>query len=326
MNHSNLLYILTTARCPLNCSFCMTKHLHRNEDLVINENSLASLNNLSSQSKKVCISGEGDPLVASKSLLKIIEHGPENTNYELITSSFWNRTKTKSLLAEISRLCDINNSALSYRISIDKFHADEIGRDVLEMLISIFSEEKFEKINLQIRSITGQEKYVFDRLHNLLTSKHIKYKILVINEIEYELTADQITIKIQFKPTVSPGSFNYTDEWSVDKYVYFLENSRQTNFHIGLLNDSLTDPLFDITINPNGDVVLYGAELYILGNITKEVFSYELLKQRVFENKDLSYLISTRFIDLLRIWRLDLKKSDLIRKINNPFWLIRSIY
>ncbi|WP_182922449.1 SMC-Scp complex subunit ScpB [Pedobacter planticolens] len=304
----------------------MTKHLHRNEDLEINNNTLNSLRNLSSQSGKVCISGEGDPLAAWENLLTIIESGPENINYELITSSFWNMQRTRRLLETLSRICEAKNCTLAYRISIDQFHAKEINRDVLEILISIFVKQKLSNASLQIRSITGQEKYVFDRLQGILQSKNIQYDITKLSEIDYKLNTNCLQIKLQFKPTVLPSNFDYLDEWPIDRYIDFLEKSRNTEFHIGLLNNSMENPVFDTTINPDGTVVLYGAEPFVLGNITKEVFTYELLKQRVLMNKNLTDLISARFIDLVNMWRSDSKQAELIEKVNNPFWLIRNLH
>lgn len=304
----------------------MTKHLHRDEDLVLNDYSLKSIYNLSLQSKKVCISGEGDPLASWKNLYKILENSPKETHFELITSAYWNKSKTEVLLNEISQICESSNSTLGYRISIDQFHELEIKRDVLRILIDIFQSNKFKNITLQIRSITGQEKYLFRRLKDTLTITNIAYKIVQINEIEYELQSDKFTIKIQFKPTVNPIEFNYIDSWTIDKYISFLEESRNSYFHIGLLNSSIINPMFDITINPNGDIVLYGLEPYVLGNITQEVFDYELIKQKVFENDNLKDIITIRFIDIINNWRRDKNKVKLIQEVNNPFWIVRNLY
>lgn len=326
MDRENLLYVLTTARCPLSCSFCMTKHLHRNEDLVLNDKALQSLVNLSKVSKKVCLSGEGDPLASWQSLVKIIKNSPHQIHYELITSSYWNRNRTESFLIKISELCKQTNSSLVYRISIDEFHEKEIKRDVLDILIRIFADNAFNNINLQIRSITGQEDYVFNRLTNNLKSKNISFEIDKINQIEYVIKTKIFVIKIQFKPTVKPASFNYKDEWTIDKYLLYLEEKRKSNFHIGLLNSSWKNPKFDITINPNGDLVLYGLEPFILGNITREIFTYELITKRIEKNDKLKYLIQNRFYDLITAWSKNERKKSVIENVNNPFWIVRYLY
>ncbi len=317
------MYILLTARCPLSCSFCMTKHLHRDEDLELNEIALRSLHNLSAVSYKVCLSGEGDPLVKWESILQIIESNPENIHYELITSSFWNKSKTEEFLNTLSSLCTQKKSTLAYRISIDEFHEKEINRDVLEILLSIFLKNDLKNITLQIRSLTGQEDYLFDRLKQLFTNYNIPFSINQHNEIEYKVTSEKVCIEIQFKPAVNPERFDYTDDWHLDKYVGFLEKNRNSPFHLGLLNSSVSNPIFDIAVNPNGDVVLYGVEPFILGNITKEVFDYELIKRRVSENLELHNLVTTRFIELIQTWRENKQKAELIEKVNNPFWVVR---
>lgn len=304
----------------------MTKHLHRNEDLELNNNALQSLYNLSIISNKICLSGEGDPLANWKSIGQIIKNNPDNIHYELITSSFWNKHKTKLLLSELSLLCKTKNSTLAYRISIDEFHAKETNRDVLEILVALFSENNFQNITLQIRSITGQEDYLFNRLQQLFGEKNIKLAITALNEIEYEVLTTKVCIRIQFKPTVNPDNFNYIDDWNIDKYIEFLEKSRNSAFHIGLLNDSILNPQFDITVNPNGDIVLYGVEPFVLGNITKEVIDYEILKHRVKENSELQNIISRRFIELIQAWRNNSKKAELIKRVNNPFWIIRNLH
>lgn len=324
--NKNLLYVLITARCPLSCSFCMTKHLHRNEDLELNEKALESLFRLSTQSKKVCISGEGDPLAAWKLILSIVKKSPPNTHFELITSSYWNKNKTREFLEELSALCVKNNCTLAYRISIDKFHEIEIKRDVLKILLEIFTSTELPNINLQIRSITGQEKYLFDRLESTLNRRSISFEIIKKNPIEYELNSSRLKIKMQFKPTVKPSSFDYKDEWSIDRYIDYLEKSRETDFHIGLMKHSPNTPVYDITINPNGDVVLYGAEPFVIGNIEKEVIDYQVIYNRIQKNEQLSYLTNNRFIDLISDWRKNEKAAELIKIVNNPFWIVRNLH
>lgn len=324
-NKDHLLYVLLSARCPLSCSFCMTKHLHRNEDLILNNYSIESLNNLSLSSKKICLSGEGDPLVVWENIIELIRQGALNSHYELITSSYWNLRRTKDLISKLNNICDEKNSSLSYRISIDEFHQNETKKDVLAILLGIFAEDKFDSVNLQIRSVTGQEKYVFERINKLLKNNTISYRIKKLNEIEYELKFDNTIIKMQFKPTVFPSKFDYEDEWTLDKYVRFLEEIRKTQFHMGLLEYSLNKKKYDVTINPNGDVVLYGLEPFILGNITNEVFSYKLINERVEENMALKYLTDNRFISIINDWRMDERKASIIKAVNNPFWVVRNL-
>ncbi len=304
----------------------MTKHLHRDEDLILNDYSIESLYNLSRKSKKICLSGEGDPLVVWNNIIELIKKGAFNSHYDLITSSYWNSKKTNDFLTILNKICEENKSSLSYRISIDEFHESETKRDILATLLDIFTIRKYDNINLQIRSVTGQEEYVFERIKNHLKKGQISYDINKINEIEYKLTFNEIVVKMQFKPTVFPSNFDYIDDWVLDKYVDFLERSRKTEFHIGLLEYSLNKKVYDVTINPNGDVVLYGLEPYILGNITKEVFSYELINERVEENEFLRYFTKTRFMEIINEWRLDKKRESVIKAVNNPFWVVRNLH
>ncbi len=321
----NLLYILTTARCPLNCTFCMTKDLHRDEDLELNENAIQSLYNLSAVSGKVCISGEGDPLANWESILTIIKGNPWNIHYELITSSYWAKNRTALFLQELDILCQEKQSTLSYRISLDQFHAEQTERDVLSILLEIFLSSNFKNISLQIRSITGQENYLSGRIQTFMDLHSIEFSINKLNDLESKVITNQLEIKIQYKPTVNPSDFDYSDDWTIDKYIDFIEKQRSSAFHIGLLNDSIIEPLFDITINPNGDLILYGAEPYVLGNISREICNYEMIKSKVRETPELNYLVSHRFIDLINAWRKDKEKSELIDRVNNPFWIVRNL-
>lgn len=326
MKKEHLLYILITANCPLSCDFCMTKHLHRDEDLEFNSNAIKSLFNLSKDSKKVCISGEGDPLAAWQSIESIIKHGPDSQHYELITSSYWNTTRTKTLLENLSDACNAKKSTLAYRISIDEYHQTEIKRDVLDILISIFSSTELPHLNLQIRSITGQEEYLFDRISKLFSKYSISYEARQLNEIEHEIISSNLNVKIQFKPTVKPSDFDYEDDWNMDKYIKYLENKRGTDFHIGMMKYSNSSPRYDITINPNGDVVLYGAEPFVLGNVEKEILDTSLITSRIKKNKELSYLTQNKFSHLLDEWRKNSESAELIDKVNNPFWVVRNLH
>ncbi|HEX7757687.1 MAG TPA: hypothetical protein VF421_20220 [Niabella sp.] len=304
----------------------MTKDFHRDENIELNENALQSLYNLSAVCDKICISGEGDPLANWQAIPQIIGSNPINVHYELITSSYWARNKTKSFLQELDLLCSQKKSTLSYRISVDQFHAEQTERDVLETLIAIFLSNDFKNISLQIRSVTGQEGYLFDRIAKLMNKHFISFYFHKINDLESEIITSKFNIKIQFKPTVNPSEFNYIDNWTIDKYIEYIERRRGVPFHIGLLNDSLSDPLFDITINPNGDLVLYGAEPFTIGNITKEIFSCEMIAQKIRMNEDLSELMSYRFVDLIHLWRRNKQRAILIDRINNPFWIVRNLY
>lgn len=303
----------------------MTKHLHRNEDLILNDNSIESLQNLTLSSKKICLSGEGDPLVVWNNIIELISQSAINSHYEIITSSYWNTKKTNDFLSKLDVLCKDKKSSLSYRISIDEFHQFETKKDVLAILIDIFAKNEFEFIHLQIRSVTGQEKYVFERLDKTLKSFNIEYKTSNLNELEYEIIFNKTIVKMQFKPTVFPSKFNYKDEWSLDKYISFLEKSRNTKFYMGLLEYSSNKKVYDVTINPNGDVVLYGLEPFVIGNITKEVLSYESINERVEQNKILKYLTDNSFISIINKWRLDKNKENIIKAVNNPFWVVRNL-
>ena len=304
----------------------MTKHLHRNEDLIFNDFTVRSLQNLSKESKKICLSGEGDPLVVWQNIIKLIENGPNNSHYELITSSFWNQEKTKNFLQEISKICEPKECTLAYRISIDKFHEEEISRDVLNNIITVFISNTLSNINLQIRSITGQENYLFNRINSIFENRKIKLQTEQINDITYLVKSKSIEINIQFKPTVKPSDFEYIDEWNIKKYIGFLEKSRNTDFHIGMIEYSNEQKVYDVTINPNGDVVLYGLEPFILGNITKELVSYDLIEKRVQENELLNSLTMSRFIDIINEWKKDKERKSIIENVNNPFWVVRNLF
>jgi len=303
----------------------MTKHLHRDIDLTFNENTLKSLYNISSLSKKVCISGEGDPLAEWKSILKIIDNGPENQHYELITSSYWNESRTLQLIQKLSNSCLKKHSRLAYRISIDKFHAEETARDILSILLNIFSTNKFNNVSLQIRSLTGQENYLFHRIKEYFEGHKITYEICQTSKIEYEVYSKVSTIKIQFKPSVFPSKFNYNDSWNITNYINYLENKRQTEFHIGHLKYSEENPVYDITINPNGDVVLYGAESFIIGNIEEEVLNCKTIRERVNSTPSLKHLVSKRFIHHIEEWNEVEETKKLIESVNNPFWVVRNL-
>jgi len=303
----------------------MTKDLHGNSDLVLNENSRRSLSNLSQISKKVCISGEGDPLMAHNVVTDIIKSGPDFTHYELITSSFWKESKTTEYLKQISTICDKKHCKLTYRLSIDKFHSEELKSNPFKSLLNIFSRHKLENISMDLRSITGQEEFVFKAIKLAFDESKFKFSIIQDDDLCYKVLYNSKSINLAFKPTVSPSKFNYKEEWNLERYISYLEKKRGNKFHLGLLNDDLESPHFDITINPNGDLVLYGLEPYILGNITKEVLDYGILKSRMKENFDLYNLIKQNFSDRIVELQKKPRSRELLLQTNNPFWIIRNL-
>ena len=326
MNKSNLLYVLMTARCPLSCSFCMTKHLHRDVDLDLTKFSVKNILNLSAISKKVCISGEGDPLVTWKSVLKLIENGLPNTHFEIITSAFWAEKKIEDFLLKIQKITTKNSTTVAFRLSLDEFHETQINRDTLISILNIGKKNNIDKsISFEIRSITGQEDYIFQRLKKSFEKIDINFKINKLNDLAYSIQSSILNLKVQFKPTVKPNNFDYQDSWTILKYIEHIEKQRESNFHIGYVKYSKSNPDLDITINPNGDVVLYGLEPFILGNIYNEIITYEKLLLQLNSLPVLRYLTNTPFKELIKNWSKNTKIEKIVSTVNNPFWVVRNI-
>lgn len=144
------------------------------------------------------------------------------------------------------------------------------------------------------------------------------------SELQYFLNTQSFNLKVKFKPTVSPVNFDYKDNWDIYRYINYIEKNRGSKFHIGMINDSLKTPLFDVTINPNDDVVLYGLEPLIIGNINREIVDYNFIAKKVRENKIVNYLTGTPFIKLLNKWSIEKDLEKIILSVNNPFWVIRN--
>jgi hypothetical protein len=303
----------------------MTTELHGELDLSLNEKSLKSLDKLIGNSRKICFSGEGETLMAWKSILKLLNRPGSGRTFEIITSAFWPYDRLNKFLNDVREIISANGDTCNVRVSVDEFHSAKVKHNNISKLISRFLEAGIDPhLTLGFRSITGQEEFVRGVLEAATSGLGAKAVWNSIDPLRHFLTVNSHEFQIDYKNIVSPGPSGLVDPFPLGRYIAELERRYGRPFTLGSLEYSDNNPGFDITVNPNGDVVFYGMENKPIGNVANGLFDYGVVAS-VFASDPLYQLLyKTPFNEILRDLRRDEEMSTLIDSVNNPYWIVRN--
>ena len=135
----NLVYILVTDRCNVGCDFCMCNKKRNGDHMILYPQSLENLSRLTSDSYKIGISGQGEPLLNKEAIMQILNLPGRERQFDLITSgNFPEKFLTATWLAKQNghvsrqRKSALETLHLPFRIS-------SISREVLQPAITITS-------------------------------------------------------------------------------------------------------------------------------------------------------------------------------------------
>lgn len=304
----------------------MTQELHGNLDLKLGPRELESIDSLIEGSQKICFSGEGETLMAWRSILTLLARPGTGRIFEIISSAFWPKGRLMEFLDEVDAITSSNGDYCNFRVSIDRFHGAKVKHNNLAPLIQRFlGLASGSPQTLGFRSITGEEDYVKTELNQAAESLGLAPSWTQKDELRYKFHLDGHSFGVEFKNVVWPSQSGLIDPCPLPTYISILTRRYNRSFTLGSLEYTKKSPGFDITLNPNGDVVFYGMENEVVGNISREKVDYEAIAEHFDQSKICQTMYTQSFLDFLDVAKKDPEVVDLIEKVNNPYWVIRNL-
>lgn len=320
----HLPYFLVTDFCNVGCDFCMCKTKRNGDHLVLNKQATKNMRQLIKLSERIGISGQGDPIFNKKAVLNIISLGNRN-KFEIMTSGNVSTKELIEFVNQIKKSIQKNKSKIKIRISLDRFHLSKIKHKNLIPLINYFSKNSDKSMELTFRSITIDKKFIKNYLKNELKKVNKKVEFIDLTPINSKLKVNGKSFNVDFQSIVNSPENELKDLYSPEEYILLLEKNLNKDFKLGnqLKNGKIG---IDITINPNGEVLFYGLEFEVIGNILNEKIDYTIVKNFILNNKIYHPFFRIPYKEILKALRKNKGFSKMIDKINNPFWIMRNLY
>ena len=154
----------------------------------------------------------------------------------------------------------------------------------------------------------------------------LKAKIEEKTELDDVLHIEGFCLGIDYKNLVNPYQCSREDYTPLEEYVKAIERKYRKPFTLGSVNSFPNLNGLDISVKPNGDVLLYGLEVRTVGNIHQDDISIEYLGRMVEEDPLFRTFYSVPFLDLIAIISDDAESHEIIKKVNNPYWIVKSLH
>ncbi|HDR1103442.1 TPA: hypothetical protein QB288_000177 [Pasteurella multocida] len=324
----HLLYIDITQVCGLGCGFCMYADKHTSAAIHfrlsdISRKNLIQLIN-SPDVKNISISGEGEPLNNIETFFEILSLSNGERNFEFITSGFIKSDKLERFYDKLQSKLHPKDKC-NIRLSSDSHHVAAIKNKNHGFSINYFETQRPRNLTLSFRSIDCDK--LFTQLYLMEEAEKYNFSCEMkrISILEDELYINNNKYKIDYKNLVypKPEDMNYL---SLKDYVIAIENKTNKPFTFGSLNKAPIETGIDLTIKPNGDVFLYGMEVSNLGNLHFDEFNWDIIASLIKKNKVFSFLYEHRLLDVLEKNKDDNQINQIIKQVNNPYWLIKEIH
>lgn len=322
------MYIDITQLCGIGCEFCMYADKHKTgTNMVLSGLAKVNLSTLinSSEVKRISISGEGEPLNNVSIFREILALSNGGNAFEFITSGFFPHDKLANFYDEINALLVANGDTCNIRLSSDSYHTAKIKKKPHSFSIQYWFDRQPEALTFSFRSVDTDRKFTRSYLLSELEKDSIKGTINPIGILEDQLIIDRYAFGIDYKNLVHPSHFSSIDFLDLNGYVQAIEAKIDKRFTLGSLNKAPFENGMDVTIKPSGDVYFYGIENILIGNIHSDQFSWGLLANYVAEIPLIYNLYTEPFMDLIGNLSDDDVAQTLIRKVNNPYWLIKEL-
>jgi hypothetical protein len=278
-------------------------------------------------SKKVGISGEGEPLNHLDGIFDLLSLGNMGKRFDLITSADVSPEILNRLIDKATIITARTDSILRIRVSIDRFHRSNTQEKNIMLLLKRLLRINAINHNLELsfRSITTDVDFTKEYLNSIARGIGIHPEWIYRDELGYLMRIDLNNIEVDFQSIINPEESKIKDIFTIEEYIFLLEKRFKRPFTLGNM-ETEDKPALDVTIRPNGDIVFYGLECEKVGNIYQDNISYNDIR-RFIEN-DLFYrvFIGRPFRDIISALRTNKKISEMIDKINNPYWNVREIY
>ena len=324
----HLLYIDITQICGIGCAFCMYADKHKsgmNLELSARaKENLAILIN-SPDVKRISISGEGEPLNNVKVFHEILGLSNGENAFEFITSGFFPHDKLKAFYEQTNSLVAAKGDTCNIRLSSDHHHIEKIRNRPHGFSINYLLSHRPKGLTFSFRTVDTDRIFTRNYLINEIGRWGATASIKSRNTLEDTLLVEGETFSVDYKILVHPASYESTEHLDLHSYIQAVEEKIGKRFTLGSLNKSPQVNGMDITVKPNGDVFLYGIENEHLGNIHFHPIRWEHLARHVCETPLARALYTLPFTDLIHRLSDDPLAQTLIKKVNNPYWLIKEM-
>jgi hypothetical protein len=325
--NNHLLYIDITQICGVGCDFCMYADKHGKMNMALHDKSKMNLSNLINANgvKKVSISGEGEPLNNIKTFYEILQLSKGGVSFEFITSGYIHHEKLLSLYTEINEAITNSGDTCNIRLSADSHHIAKLKNKPHGVSAKYFLDHNLQNMTLSFRSTDTDKDFSRNYLVDELNRYGLDSRIEAVSLLEDMLKVDDKCFNVDYKNIVWPSSSS-KNHLDLRGYIEALEQKYGKRFTLGSLNKKASPNGLDITIKPNGDVFFYGIECVALGNIHRDDIGIDYLLQKVSDDPLINALYSTPFIDLLNKISIYDHVEEIVKKVNNPYWLIKELH
>lgn len=325
---NHLLYIDITQVCGIGCAFCMYSEKHKSgmsmELSTLARENLARLIN-ASDVKRISISGEGEPLNNFEVFHEILGLSEGGRHFEFITSGFFPHDKMEIFYDTTNEIVSANGDTCNIRLSTDSHHIEKVKWRAHGFSLDYMIRCRPSGLSFSFRSIDTDRGFTRKYLVRELSNWGIESVIESNNILEDELIIGDERFGIDYKNLVHPSSGSNPGYLDLVGYIEAIESKTKKRFTFGSLNPLPQANGIDLTIKPNGDVYLYGIENQRLGNIHFDKIDWQLMATYIRQNQLTQILYTQPLTDLLaQIDNSELLRS-IVKKVNNPYWLIKEL-
>ncbi len=325
----HLIYIDVTQICHVGCDFCMYKNERKNgNSLILNDLSKKNIKSIINHDNilKTVISGEGEPLNNMGTVFEIFSLSNGNNIFEFITSAYISPKKLNYFFLKIDNILIKNHDFCNIRISIDRYHVSKIHPKSYEYILLAIKNKYFKNLKFSFRSVDTDRLFIRDYINKIIN----KQKISIVNIIEdvfldLFIIDENNQISIEYKNLVMPYNVNSKDYMSIYEYVQLKSSKNKRPFTLGNQIESCVKNGLDITIKPNGNIIFYGVDSEIIGNINEQTITLQDIQNFCKNNKLIKFLRSYPMEKLLN----NISNNEELRSIvdfsNNPYWIIKNM-
>lgn len=325
----HLLYIDITQICGNGCAFCMYADKHKSgtsmELSIKAKQNLASLIN-SPDVKRISVSGEGEPLNNAKVFHEILELSEgDGKAFEFITSGFLPHDKLKSFYEITNALVATKRDSCNIRLSCDHHHIERIQHKPYGFSIRYFHSDRPKGLTFSFRSVDTDRAFTQNYLIDEIEKCGLSVSVESLGVLEDVLIVEGDIFGIDYKNLVHPSQCTSSGYLDLQGYIKAIEDKMDKRFTLGSLNKLPMANGIDLTVKPNGDVFFYGIENEHLGNIHVDQICWKHLAEHIDETPLVRALYTQPFSDLIGRLPVNGLAPGLIKKVNNPYWLIKEM-
>lgn len=325
----HLLYVDITQICGIGCRFCMYADKHGSGvNMKLTDRAKENMRNMINGNglKRISVSGEGEPLNNIETFKEILHLSNGGRSFEFITSGFLPHEKLFEFYEETNRILIEHGDTCNIRLSSDSYHIEKIKHKPHGASIRYLLERQPEAISFSFRSVDTDKVFTRNYLVSELARYGLSARIEAINVLEDRLiTTGGKVFNIDYKNLVNPPSPLTDDYLDLQSYIKAIEEKTGKVFTLGSLNSKPLVNGMDITIKPNGDVFFYGIENFLTGNINIDDVSLKSLQKIILDTPFIKKLYTTPFMTLIEKLSDDDHAREIIKKVNNPYWLIKEL-